>query len=119
MYSRPQPTGKRVKSTLLAVPLTGTSLGLNLRFLWSLSSLITAMEILLENIYLPGLWGKVFLLVNCGRAACLLRPHGGAFAPATHFRARVRLPRGEERSSWRSTGRQAAGGSARTGWPQL
>lgn len=64
MYSRPQPTGKRVKSTLLAVLLTGTSLGLILRFLWSLSSLITAMEILLENIYFPGLWGKVFLLVN-------------------------------------------------------
>lgn len=53
------------------------------------------------------------------RAACLLRPHGGALPPATHFRARVRLPRGEERSLRRSTGRQAAGGSARTGWPQL
>ena len=44
------------------------------------------MERTLGNIYLTRLWWKVFFL-NC-RAVRLPGPKGGAFLPATHFRAR-------------------------------
>lgn len=63
---------------------------------------------------LPGLWLKVFFL-NC-RAVCLPGPKGGAFLPATHFRARGGVTSEEGKLSPEAGSQRRAGGRARTGW---